>query len=80
MWNWIQGAVFGVEVSGMTWLVQSPLFKESDRGPAWITGENYGIEASIACTLALLVSTIAIYFSPFLKPSEEMLALQKPAR
>lgn len=77
-WNWTQGSVFGIEVSGLTTLVQSPLFKETDLGPAWLTGENYGIEASIACTVALIVSTVAIYYLPFLKPSDEMMALTSP--
>ena len=80
MWNWMQGAVFGIEVSGLTEIVRSPLLKEIDAGPEWLTGGNYGIEASIACTIALIVSTVAIYYLPFLKPSEELLELQKPAR
>lgn len=79
MWNWTQGAIFGIEVSGLTEIVHSPLLKESDHGPAWLTGENYGIEASIACTIALIVSTIAIYYMPYLKPSEEMRKLSEPA-
>jgi len=78
MWNWTQGAIFGIEVSGLTEIVHSPLLKESDHGPAWLTGENYGIEASIACTIALIVSTIVIYFMPLLKPSEEMRKLSEP--
>ncbi|MFL6468309.1 MAG: CPBP family intramembrane glutamic endopeptidase, partial [Pyrinomonadaceae bacterium] len=56
MWNWTQGAIFGIEVSGLTDIVHSPLLKETDHGPAWLTGESYGIEASVACTIALIVS------------------------
>jgi membrane protease YdiL (CAAX protease family) len=77
-WNWMQGSIFGIEVSGLTDIVTTSLLKESDHGPAWLTGENYGIEASIACTVALLASTVAIHFMPGLKPSEEMIELQKP--
>jgi len=73
MWNWMQGSIFGVEVSGLTEFVQFPLLKETDSGPAWLTGENYGIEASVACTFGLIVSTVAIYLAPFLKPSDDML-------
>jgi membrane protease YdiL (CAAX protease family) len=79
-WNWMQGSIFGIEVSGLTDIVSVSVLKESDRGPDWLTGGNYGIEASIACTIALIVSTVAIRFLPFLKPSEEMIELQKPAR
>lgn len=78
MWNWMQGAIFGVEVSGLTDIVHSPLLKETDGGPAWLTGENYGIEASAACTVALIVSTLAIHFLPILKPGKEMATLTSP--
>lgn len=75
MWNWMQGAVFGIEVSGLTDITTSPLLMEIDRGPAWLTGENYGIEGGIVTTVAILLSTAAIHFLPILKPSEEMLIL-----
>lgn len=75
MWNWIQGAFFGIEVSGLTEVTAAPLLMEIDRGPIWLTGENYGIEGGIVTTVALIVSIFVIYFLPILKPSEEMLAL-----
>jgi len=75
MWNWFQGAIFGIEVSGITALTTAPLLKEIDAGPVWLTGETYGIEGGIVCTIALIVSTILIWFLPILKPTEEMLAL-----
>lgn len=75
IWNWMQGAIFGIEVSGWKVITTAPLLKEIDRGPTWLTGENYGIEGGIACTIAIVVSTAAIYFLPILKPSKEMLAL-----
>lgn len=64
IWNWMQGAVFGIEVSGLTEFVRAPLLREIDRGPEWLTGSNYGIEAGIGCTVALVVSILAIYFAP----------------
>ena len=78
-WNWMQGAVFGIEVSGLTEIITASVLKESDRGPEWLTGGNYGIEASIASTIALIVSTAVIYYLPFLRPSDEMMEVQKPA-
>lgn len=75
IWNWMQGAVFGIEVSGLTDITIAPLLKEIDKGPTWLTGESYGIEGGIACTIAIIVSTAIIYFLPILKPSAEMLAL-----
>jgi membrane protease YdiL (CAAX protease family) len=68
MWNWMQGAFFGIEVSGLTDVTVAPLLKEIDRGPAWLTGEAYGIEAGVACTAALAVSIVVIFFFPFKKP------------
>ncbi|HVE56247.1 MAG TPA: type II CAAX endopeptidase family protein [Pyrinomonadaceae bacterium] len=75
MWNWFQGAIFGVEVSGLTQFTTAPVLREIDAGPAWLTGESYGLEGGIACTIALVISMALIYFLPILKPTEEMLAL-----
>ena len=75
VWNWMQGSVFGIEVSGLTEITTAPLLKEIDKGPTWLTGESYGIEGGIACTIAIVASTAIIYFLPELRPSEEMLAL-----
>ena len=74
-WNWFQGSVFGINVSGLEHLATAPVMKATDLGPAWLTGGHYGIEGGIACTIALIISTLVIYFLPFLKPTEEMLAL-----
>lgn len=70
-WNWTQGSIFGVEVSGLTDIVREPLMRETDLGPAWLTGGNYGIEGGIATTIALIVSMIAIKLIPFGKPVDE---------
>lgn len=64
-WNWTQGSIFGVEVSGLTDIVKAPLLRETDIGPAWLTGGDYGIEGGIATTAALIISTAAIWFVPF---------------
>ena len=74
-WNWFQGAIFGIEVSGITSFTTAPLLQEIDAGPIWLTGESYGIEGGIVCTIALIVSILLIQFLPILKPTEEMLAL-----
>jgi membrane protease YdiL (CAAX protease family) len=71
-WNWFQGSIFGISVSGLGELASAPLMKPADSGPAWLTGGAYGIEGGIACTMALVVSVALIYFLPIFKPSEEM--------
>mgnify|MGYP001189078204 CR=1 FL=1 len=78
MWNFAQGSIFGIEVSGMHDIVTSPLLKEIDPGPLWLTGESYGIEGGIACTVALVLSGLAIHFLPFPKPDPAMLAMTDP--
>jgi membrane protease YdiL (CAAX protease family) len=78
MWNWVQGSFFGVEVSGMSEIVKAPLMNEIDSGPHWLTGQDYGIEGGIACTIALIVSSVLLNYIPALKPGDEMLALTSP--
>lgn len=75
LWNWMQGAFFGIEVSGLTDITTAPFLREIDRGPMWLTGESYGIEGGIACTISLIIFTILIWFLPILKPTDEMLEL-----
>ncbi|MEP6945243.1 MAG: type II CAAX endopeptidase family protein [Acidobacteriota bacterium] len=75
MWNWMQGSFFGIEVSGLTSISTSPFLKEIDKGPAWLTGTTYGIEAGIVSTIALILSTLVIHFLPIARPDHEMLAL-----
>jgi membrane protease YdiL (CAAX protease family) len=74
-WNWFQGAIFGIPVSGITKVTTAPLLIQSDAGPAWLTGGSYGIEGGVACAVALLISTILIYFLPLLKADPEMVKL-----
>lgn len=70
-WNWTQGSIFGVEVSGLTDIVKAPVLRETDIGPAWLTGGDYGIEGGIATTVALVISTVAIWFVPFGNSSDQ---------
>ena len=78
MWNWLQGPVFGINVSGIAEFSPDPVLRATDVGPAWLTGGSYGIEGGAACTFALIISMALIYFLPNPKPAEEMLALSSP--
>jgi membrane protease YdiL (CAAX protease family) len=64
-WNWAQGSIFGIEVSGLTDISKNPLLREMDLGPAWLTGGSYGMEGGIVTTIALLASTAVIWVIPF---------------
>lgn len=74
-WNWVQGAFLGINVSGLSDLASAPLLRVTETGNSFVSGGDYGVEGGISCTIALIVSTALIYFSPFLKPTAEMLAL-----
>lgn len=74
-WNWTMGAVLGLPVSGIERLTPEPLWRAVDLGPAWLTGGSYGIEGGAACTIALLASTLFIWRTRLVSPTEEMLRL-----
>lgn len=59
-WNWVQGSIFGLAVSGLN-LSSHSVLRAVDQGPPWLTGGSYGIEGGAACTIALLVSTVFIW-------------------
>lgn len=74
-WNWLQGAVFGVPVSGITSLTTAPFFVEIDKGINLWTGGDYGVEGGVACTIAVIISGALVWFAPIFKPTNEMLRL-----
>jgi membrane protease YdiL (CAAX protease family) len=58
-WNFVQGGVFGVAVSGGT---SSGLLNSTLTGPALLSGGAYGAEASIfVVVLSLVVSGVLLY-------------------
>lgn len=64
VWNWLQGPVFGINVSGIAQFSPDPLLRATDAGPVWLTGGSYGIEGGIVCTIAIVISMGLIYFLP----------------
>src|ERR1044071_662504 len=74
-WNWTMGAVLGLPVSGIERLTPEPLWRAVDLGPAWLTGGSYGIEGGAACAIALVASTLFIWRTRLVSPTEEMLRL-----
>lgn len=71
-WNWVQGALLGSPVSGITRITPHPLFKFLDTGPEWIGGGAYGIEGGAACTLAIVVGTLFVWRTRLLNPTPEL--------
>lgn len=71
-WNWALGSLFGLPVSGITTIAPHPLLHATDFGPAWLTGGSYGIEGGVACTIALIVSTVFIWRMRLVSATAEM--------
>ncbi|HEV2762896.1 MAG TPA: type II CAAX endopeptidase family protein, partial [Pyrinomonadaceae bacterium] len=71
-WNWTLGPVVGLPVSGLKMLSRDPLVQAADRGPAWLTGGDYGVEGGAICTVALLLSTLFIWRTRLLRADPEL--------
>lgn len=74
-WNWALGSLFGLPVSGIKSLAPHPVLSGTDLGPAWLTGGTFGIEGGLACTVAVIISTIIIWRLPLARATTEMKAL-----
>lgn len=72
-WNWALGSLFGLPVSGINEIAPNPLLRGSDLGPVWLTGGDYGIEGGIACTVALIISSIVVWKIRWVRTTEEMM-------
>ena len=54
-WNYLQGPIFGFEVSGNK---INSLFEQKPNGHELLTGGNFGFEGSIILTLFLIMSIL----------------------
>jgi len=67
-WNFTQGYVWGLPVSGTT--VFMPLTLSQEIGPDEVTGGTFGPEGGAACTIVCILACIFIW--KYFKPTEEM--------
>ena len=67
-WNWTQAALLGIPVSGNERFATAPLLHAMNAGPNWLTGGAYGIEGGLACTAALVVSTLVVWRTSWFQP------------
>jgi membrane protease YdiL (CAAX protease family) len=58
-WNASMCLLFGLPVSGLTQF--SPVIQSNTVGPSWITGGDYGPEASTVTALVILVGLFVVY-------------------
>jgi uncharacterized protein len=56
-WNWVQGNVFGLAVSGLN-VSSASLFHYGTRGPDFLTGGGFGPEGGLAVTLVLVIGIL----------------------
>ena len=71
-WNWLLGVGFGLEVSGLK-LKVAPLvvdLMDVPNRPVWLTGAEWGPEASVVTTLMLVTGIAILVWKGALKPGE----------
>jgi hypothetical protein len=69
-WNYAQGFVFGLPMSGITF--STSLLNAQVRGATWLTGSDYGPEGGLLYTVAILGAGIYLFLSPCIRLSERM--------
>jgi membrane protease YdiL (CAAX protease family) len=57
-WNFFQGPVLGYEVSGFA---ASGLFQQAMKGPALLTGGDFGFEGSLVCLILNILACIGLW-------------------
>jgi hypothetical protein len=73
-WNFVQGAIFGLPISGLTTFNLIAWFKGTPRPPRWVSGLDYGPEGGAAATAVLILSSLIIWKAGISRESEEMRA------
>lgn len=61
-WNWMQGNILGVQVSGTT-VAGGSIIQLESTGNTLISGGSFGIEGSIFCTLIYLVGIGFLFYT-----------------
>lgn len=59
MWNFAQGNIFGISVSGMDMMGSVFSFAPTNEGEL-INGGTFGLEGGLAVTIVLILATIAV--------------------
>jgi uncharacterized protein len=61
LWNWAQGNLFGLEVSGSS-IGGTALINLKETGPNILTGGAFGPEGGLAITLVLVLGCLVLFF------------------
>ena len=69
-WNYFLGPVFDLPVSGGRF--EPALLRAQVSGPEWLSGGNYGPEASIVLTVVCTGAIVFLWWAPWIRPSPAM--------
>jgi membrane protease YdiL (CAAX protease family) len=75
-WNFALGVLFGLPVSGLR--LFNVVVRTTATGPAWLTGGNYGLEASATAVVVILIGVVVVWKLP-LTAFANPVALPPPA-
>jgi membrane protease YdiL (CAAX protease family) len=72
-WNWAQGPLWGMKVSGTE--ISNTLLESVPKGPELLSGGNFGVEGSLITVIVTVGLLLYIWKAKWIKPTEEMTAL-----
>ncbi|MEM7245507.1 MAG: type II CAAX endopeptidase family protein [Acidobacteriota bacterium] len=67
-WNWTQGCLFGIEVSGMS---LPSVLETRFEGEGWLTGGDFGLEGSALTTATLVPALLIALYQGYRKRDDE---------
>ena len=73
-WNFSQGVVYGLPVSGIDFPAHVVTFTASSdsAGPDWLTGGAYGPEGGLLLTVGVVLAIAWVIWSPWVRAAEEI--------
>ena len=69
-WNYVQGFIFGLPVSGFR--LPASVLNPRGHGGAWLTGSAYGPEGGLLCTIVVVGAGLFLFLSPSIRMSGRM--------
>ena len=69
-WNYVQGFIFGLPVSGFR--LPTTVLTPRVHGGAWLTGSAYGPEGGLLCTIVVVGAGLFLFLSPRIRMSGRM--------
>ncbi len=72
-WNWAQGSVWGVKVSGTE--IPNSILESVPKGPELLSGGAFGVEGSLVTVAVTIGLVLYIWKAKWINPTEEIAAL-----